>query len=129
MDTRLTSTMALLVVLTLAACGGKSGDSVTSSGGSAGDPEAIARGQQVYNRACALCHGGDANGKPGLGQSLRDNAFSKGLGDAELAEFIRVGRAADDPLNELGVAMPPMGGDPSMTDQELEDLVAYLRTL
>ena len=51
------------------------------------------------------------------------------LSDEELVEFLKEGRSAGDPLNETGVDMPPKGGDLSMTDQQLAEIVAYLRTL
>jgi disulfide bond formation protein DsbB len=43
--------------------------------------------------------------------------------------FIKVGRGVDDPANTTGVAMLPKGGNPGLSDQDLYDIVAYLRTL
>ena len=42
---------------------------------------------------------------------------------------IQVGRPAGDPLNDTGVDMPPRGGNPSLSDEDLAHIVAYLRTL
>ena len=76
-----------------------------------------------------MCHGAGGQGSPRLGKSLVDNAFSQNLSDAELVEFLRQGRSAGDPLNELGVDMPPKGGNPALTDADLASIVAYLRSL
>jgi len=51
------------------------------------------------------------------------------LSDAELVEFIKMGRSVGDPANTTGVDMPPKGGSPSLSDQDIYDIVAYLRTL
>ncbi len=68
-------------------------------------------------------------GLPGLGKSLVASDFIGGMSDADLVAFITEGRPADHPDNEAGVAMPPKGGNPALTDQDLLDIVAYLNTL
>ena len=75
------------------------------------------------------CHGPDARGIQGLGKNLRSSEFVKGLSDDELVEFIKKGRDTSDPANTTGVAMPPKGGNPSLTDQDLYDIVAYIRSI
>lgn len=90
-----------------------------------GDPE---KGKTHF-AVCAGCHGMDAKGLPNLGKSLVASAFVADQTDAELIAFLKIGRAADDPLNTTGVAMPPKGGNPALDDEDLQDLVAYLRTL
>lgn len=104
---------------------------VTSCGGGRPGPAdpAVQKGKVIYDRVCATCHGKDANGLPKLGKNLHDNAFTKGLGDDELVEFLKVGRPAWDPANTQGVDMPPKGGDPTITDEDLRNVVAFLRTL
>jgi mono/diheme cytochrome c family protein len=42
----------------------------------------------------------------------------------ELVEFIKVGGVPGGPL-----VMPPRGGSPTLTDEELDDIAAYLRSL
>jgi disulfide bond formation protein DsbB len=117
------ATVVLAGAVLLAACGGGSG------GESTGPLTAAQKGAKVYLRLCAICHGRDANGIPNLGKGLRNNPFVQGKTDAELVEFLKVGRPATDPLNITGVNMPPMGGDPSLTEEDLQNLVAFLRTL
>jgi disulfide bond formation protein DsbB len=65
----------------------------------------------------------------GLGKDLHANAFVQERSDEEMVAFLHVGRPADDPLNTTGVAMPARGGNPAFTDEDLLDIVAYLRTL
>ncbi len=119
-----------VLVLVLAACGGAedSGDdgATDTSAPSAGDAVA---GEDIFASTCAACHGADATGIEGLGKDLHNNAFVNGLSDDELVDFINEGRLADHPDNDTGVAMPPKGGNPSLSDDDLMDVVAYLRTL
>jgi cytochrome c oxidase subunit 2 len=86
------------------------------------------KGQQLY-AVCSACHGPNGEGVQNLGKPFTTSEFLKGLDDAELVEFLKKGRAVDDPLNTTGVAMPPRGGNPALTDQDLMDIVAFVRTL
>jgi disulfide bond formation protein DsbB len=43
--------------------------------------------------------------------------------------FIEVGRPVDDPENTTGIIMPPKGGNPALSDQDMADIVAYMRTI
>jgi disulfide bond formation protein DsbB len=65
----------------------------------------------------------------GLGEDLTGSTFAKGLSDADLIAFVKKGRPASDPANTTKVDMPPKGGNPTLTDQDLTDIVAYVRTL
>ena len=91
-----------------------------------GDPAA---GHELYLATCSACHGPDAAGVPGLGKSLIDSEFTRTQTDAELIEFIKVGRDPSDPLNTTGIAMPPKGGNPALTDEDLQNIVSHIRTL
>ncbi|MBO9360905.1 MAG: cytochrome c [Thermoflexus sp.] len=91
-----------------------------------GDAE---RGKELYLSTCVACHGPEAKGVPGLGQNLTTSAFVRQQTDEQLVEFIKRGRMATDPANVTGMPMPPKGGNPALTDQDLMDIVAFLRTL
>ncbi len=91
-----------------------------------GDAE---KGKELFLGTCASCHGADAKGLPGLGQDLTTSAFVRQQTDAQLLEFIKKGRPATDPANTTGVDMPPKGGNPALTDQDLADIIAFIRTL
>lgn len=115
---------ALGLTLVLAACGG--GESGGDSGAST---DSLAAGRAEFREICSTCHGRNGGGRARLGKSLRQNEFVRANSDAELVEFIKVGRPAGHPLNEHGVDMPPKGGNPALTDRQIEHIVAYLRSL
>lgn len=87
------------------------------------------RGEELFRLACQLCHGPGGEGIEGLGKPLTTSTFAAGLTDDQLLAFLIEGRAADDPLNTTGIAMPPRGGVSSFSDDDLRTIVAYLRTL
>ncbi len=130
--TRLFLLVTVAAALALAACGGSASSGPTLS------PEAekfaslkgdSAAGQTKYQGTCSACHGPDAKGIQGLGKDLTTSEFAKGLPDAEVILFITKGRDPSDPANTTGVQMPPRGGNPALKDQDLADIVAYVRTL
>lgn len=90
-----------------------------------GDPE---HGAEIF-MTCAGCHGQDARGIQGLGKDLHSNAFIAAMSDDEAVDFLKTGRPATHELNTTGVDMPPKGGNPAYSDQDLYDIVAYMRTL
>lgn len=115
-DSRLVSTAgsALLTVLLAAA------------GWATADTAKIAKGKQVYQQACALCHGQDGNGNPEWESQVRPIEFSDCGTTAEpsdLWEHIvrKGGRAAG-----LDSVMPSYGE--AYADEEIGAVVAYLRT-
>lgn len=117
--------------LWLAACGGSGSSAPVSAEAEkfkslVGDP---AKGQAAFESTCVSCHGPDAKGIAGLGKDLTTSEWAKGQGDPDLILFLTKGRPAGDPLNTTGVDMPPRGGNPALKDQDLADIVAYVRTL
>mgnify|MGYP000922347963 CR=1 FL=1 len=126
--------MALMVlVLALAACGG--GGETASGGGEvvaevsptpSGDPVA---GKQQFDMVCIACHGPGGAGIEGLGKPFTTSEFLLTVDDQELLQFIKTGRPISDPANTTGVDMPPKGGNPALTDEQLLDIIAYIRTL
>ena len=116
----------LMALLGLTACGGSQGEDPAQDSSQVGTGAA---GQQDFERACSVCHGPTGEGVPGLGKDMTTSQFIAGKTDHELVEFIKTGRNPSDPLNTTGVAMPPKGGNPGLTDQDLYDIVAYIRVL
>jgi disulfide bond formation protein DsbB len=127
MKVRLITLFSLLVAgaLIIAACGGAPA-ATPATEGSIGD---AVIGKTRFESTCTTCHGPDAKGVPGLGKDLTVSEFAKGLSDRELVDFLAVGRPASDPLNTTGVDMPPKGGNPAFTEQDLIDIAAYVRAL
>ena len=66
---------------------------------------------------------------PGLGKDMTTSEFIAGLSDQELADFVKRGRAIDDPLNTTGVAMPPLGLNMALSDADLVVLAKFIRSL
>lgn len=134
------SMLSLALILGAAACGGSS-----SNGGDTPDDAAptdtataptedtsggdVLSGQGIYSGLCVACHGPDATGVEGLGKNLIESEFVAAKSDAELAAFIAEGRPATDADNTTGIDMPPRGGNPALTDDDLLAVVAYLRSL
>ncbi len=92
------------------------------------DPALIERGQQQF-MLCAACHGPDGHGIPNLGKDLIASDFVHSQTDEELLTFIKTGRPIWDPLNTTGIDMPPKGGNPAMTDDDILAVIAYIRSL
>lgn len=84
---------------------------VTPSPVPVGDP---VTGKKLFASACKFCHSKD----------MVQNEFVASSTDQELVEFIKIGGFPDQPL-----VMLPKGGKPSLTDEKLYDIAAYLRTL
>jgi disulfide bond formation protein DsbB len=122
-----------VVALVVAACGGgRTAPTVAGGGGDGGgggDAVAIAAGKTLYDASCVACHAAGGVGVDGLGKPLVGSEFVAGLDDPGLVQFLIVGRDTSDPLNTSGIAMPAKGGNPSLTDDDLTNIVAYLRSI
>lgn len=87
------------------------------SAAGAQDAETVARGKQLFEQNCMVCHQEDAIGKPGFAPSLTNKEFLSISSDKFLLSTIRDGRP--------GTAMPPfahLGRDGIMA------IGAYLRS-
>lgn len=119
-----------VLALALAACGGSDGGgdspTTTASGGDVGN---VADGATVYKGTCTACHGPNAEGIVGLGLPLAPSDFVASNSESDLAAFIKQGRSTSDPDNTTGIDMPPKGGNPSLNDQDLLDVAAYIQSL
>jgi disulfide bond formation protein DsbB len=133
-STLLSITILCLLLVGLTACGGKerSDTAEAAQSGSeqpavsAGDPVA---GQEKFVATCSACHGTAGEGVQGLGKDMTTSEFIADKTDKELLEFIKRGRDPSDPLNTTGIAMPPKGGNPALADKNLQDIIAYIRTI
>lgn len=99
------------------------------AGGARAAPPAgdAGRGKPIYEEQCAKCHGVDGDGKGRAGRSLEHmpTSFtnkSKLPSDDDLFKAIRGGGKA---VGKSG----DMEAYPKFSDQEVADLVAYVRTL
>ncbi len=89
----------------------------------------IAHGSRVFAMTCSACHGKDARGVPGNGKDLINSEFCRTSDDETMLAFLKRGRDPSDPANTTGVGMPPRGGNPALSDDDLLDVIEYLRSL
>jgi disulfide bond formation protein DsbB len=102
---------------------------LAAAGGDAELAEFIASGTKLFSQSCAACHGKDAKGIEKNGKNLIASEFARKLSDDDLLAFIKRGRDPGDPLNTTGVGMPAKGGNPALSDDDLLDIISYLRSL
>ncbi|MCC6614135.1 MAG: cytochrome c [Anaerolineae bacterium] len=84
------------------------------------------RGATYYQQGCAGCHGPTGDGE-GVGVPLVDSLFVLNANDEELLGFLQAGRSAEDPASVTGVTMPAYRGRTDWGDEQLWDVIAYLR--
>jgi disulfide bond formation protein DsbB len=127
--------MAFLALLLVACGGGDDGGSTSDTAEepaeeTAAMPEGdVVAGEAKFQATCSPCHGADAKGLPNLGKDMTVSEFIIGSSDAELLAFIKVGRPPGDAANTTGVDMPPKGGNPALSDEDLANIIAFMRTL
>ncbi len=129
MNKTLWISLILGVSVLLAACGGSSGVGETEAEEPAYSAETIAEGETLYGQTCFACHGADAKGIPNLGKDLTTSAFVSSSSDAELLAYVIEGRTADDPANTTGIAMPPKGGFDFLTEDDINSIIAFIRSI
>ncbi|MFQ5943914.1 MAG: c-type cytochrome [Anaerolineales bacterium] len=121
--------LVLGAAVLLAACGGSSDGGETVVEEPAYSAEMIAEGDTLFQQTCFACHGSDGKGLPNLGKDLTTSEFVKSSTDAELLAYVLEGRTADDPLNTTGVAMPPKGGFDFLTNDDINSIIAFMRSI
>lgn len=137
-------TVLLLLAVTAAACGGKEEPTPTPAPAAQAAPAEQAapaaevaaapagnaeNGKTLFASTCAACHGPAGEGVQGLGKDMTHSEFIAGLSDEELMAFVKEGRRIGDPLNTTGVDMPPKGGNPALSDEQLTDIIAFIRSI
>ena len=76
-------------------------------------------GERVYNQVCFTCHNQGVFGAPKLGE-ISDWVDRISTGKSMLNHHAIEGYAGSRGF------MPPRGGDPSLSDQEVRDAVQYM---
>ena len=105
----------------------RASSSPVGDGGERGSDAAF--GQMVYASNCTACHGSRGHGVPRQGANLRESKFVAAQSDDELVRFLKQGRAPADAGSVMSMLMPPRGGNRSLEDAALVDVVAFLREL
>ena len=101
-----------------------SGAAAGGDGRREGDP---AFGQLIYSSNCTACHGARGHGMPRQGANLRASKFVAEHTDAQLVDFLKQGRTPADPTSLMGMLMPPRGGNRTLDNAALADVIAFLR--
>lgn len=107
-------------------------DAAAALAAAGGDEELaayIASGSRIYATSCIACHGPSGKGMPGNGKPLAGSAMLAAMDDEQLLAFIMRGRDAGDPENTTGIIMPPKGGNPALSEDDILDIISYLRSL
>ncbi len=86
-------------------------------------------GQDHFVSMCSSCHGSQGQGIEGLGLPFTTSQFIKNATDNEIVMVVKMGRPIWDPANTTGVDMPPKGGNPAMSDDQLNDIIKYIRAI
>jgi mono/diheme cytochrome c family protein len=88
-----------------------------------GDPRF---GKQWFDQVCSTCHGvqGDGYLAGGSGTAIGKPGFLSKVSDGYIRETIKVGRSNTRMLPFQGPA-----GLSNMSDQEIDDIITYMRTL
>ena len=123
MKTKLLSilTIFILSALILASCGSSSEPTYSA--------DDIAEGSETFASTCSACHGPDAKGLPNLGKDLTTSEYVRDNDDDTLLQLLIEGRPSGHELNTTGVDMPPRGDNPSLSDDDLRKVVAYVRSI
>jgi disulfide bond formation protein DsbB len=86
-------------------------------------------GYDLFIASCTACHGRGGEGIEGQGLPLVTSGFVRGTSDQDLIGFIKRGRPMWDASNTTGLDMPPKGGNPAITDAQLQTIIDYIRAL
>lgn len=79
-------------------------------------------GDKVYHATCVACHSEDGRGAiPGVPDFTKKGGVL-GKPHAVMSKHIKEGFAPPGAM----IAMPPKGGNPDLTDKDIDDVHAYL---
>jgi cytochrome c5 len=99
---------------------------ILAGGWATADKPRIAKGREVYETACLLCHGRDGGGNPDWESKVRPVAFSDCGTTAEASEQWHTIVKKGGPARGLSSVMPSFGE--AYNDEEITAVVAYIRT-
>ncbi len=88
------------------------------------DAHIVTVGQAIYSQTCIACHGVNGKGAIPGGADLTDGEGALAKSDEELLTSITEGFQSPGSV----LAMPPKGGNPTLTKEDEKAVLAYLRT-
>jgi mono/diheme cytochrome c family protein len=83
-----------------------------------------AEGGKLYTANCASCHGDQGEGKKGLGRALNDARYLQTVSNAQIWSDIAYGREK----TAMGPSLKGLQGVKQLTKEQINDLVAYIRS-
>ncbi len=84
--------------------------------------DGLEAGKSIYEQTCIACHGPDGKGAiPGIEQLTEKGALAKS--DETLFASIKDGSHSSG----AAISMPAKGGNPSLTDGDIEAVLAFIR--
>ena len=104
----------------------KSGELATAGSSESGEAHP---GEAIFVTSCSACHGAKGEGIEGLGKPFTTSEFVAQSSDKELMTMIKMGRPIWDAANSTGIDMPPKGGNPALSDEELQQIIDYIRSV
>lgn len=125
---RLCLAFSLGILIAVSGCGGgsESHPELVSARTREPDPQ---KGKPLFLQTCSACHGVDAKGLPNLGKGLVGSEFVHTNSLDGLVQFILQGRPVNHPDNTTGVPMLPKGGNPALTEDQIRDIAAYVKSI
>lgn len=82
-------------------------------------------GLKIFKSYCASCHGIDGKGLPQLAPSLASSSILKGNEEEVVSMILNGYQPEGSPYN---LAMPSYLNDPNLSDQDIVDLLSYLKS-
>lgn len=128
MTMRKLAVLTVVFVLAVTACVGRHANSGSSDTVGSVVPGDVLAGADIYQLSCAGCHARDLKGIDGIGTPLAPSEFVARSSENEVATLTLVGTSKGDPDNTTGIDMPARGGNPSLSDQAIQDVAAYLKS-
>jgi mono/diheme cytochrome c family protein len=87
----------------------------------------MARGKQVFEQVCGICHGNDGLGKPGVAPPLSGSEWVNAAGIQRLARIPLAGLTGSLQVEgkSMNLSMPAMGA--TLSDADLAAVLSYIR--
>ena len=83
----------------------------------------LTNGKKVFSTTCFACHGHNGKGAvPGVPDMTKSESRLHGETQLLLKHVLEGYQSAGSPL-----AMPPKGGNPTLTDKEIQDAIGYMK--